>query len=306
MHAADALKHIGKPAVPALMNALDHDWISSRYLSVQALGEIGADAREAVPALVKALGDDDEGVRADAASALRKTKAGKEVIPALLNALRDDDERVRRYVTIALECIGPGEQEVITALIGALGDGAWPVRGVAAQQLGEIGPGAKRALPSLLRALRDGVERVRTLSAQALERIAPDGKEAVAALVKALEEEDEHSYDAAARALGNIAPDSKEALLALKGAFGSIKKLETSATVSSHGIAVLEELISVVDKLVVAEHVNEYIQRAVRDIIDAGERGSDTLAALILELLYCRSAHLNLSLIHISEPTRPY
>ena len=72
--AAEALGKIGpqtKEVVPALIQALKDDF-GPRSSAATALGEIGPDAKEAVPALAEALKDENYYVRENAAEALEK------------------------------------------------------------------------------------------------------------------------------------------------------------------------------------------------------------------------------------------
>jgi len=73
--AASALGNIGpdaREAVPALVTALNDSKRDVRYEAAWALGNIGPDARDAVPALVTALNDPDAAIRRNAAEALSK------------------------------------------------------------------------------------------------------------------------------------------------------------------------------------------------------------------------------------------
>jgi HEAT repeat protein len=63
-----------------------------------ALGNIGGNAKEAVPALAAALKDQDSFVRCFAAEALGRIRENaKEAVPELAAALKDQDSFVRRY-----------------------------------------------------------------------------------------------------------------------------------------------------------------------------------------------------------------
>ena len=72
---AEALGRIGpdaKEAVPALIAALkDENWRCPLLVSALALGMIGPEAKEAVPALTAALEDKDERVRLASAQAIQ-------------------------------------------------------------------------------------------------------------------------------------------------------------------------------------------------------------------------------------------
>ena len=80
-----------------------------------ALGEIGPDAKIAVPILIKALDDEYEGVRRFAALALGKIgPEAEQAVPALIISLRDDrDKDVRSSAAKALGQIeSPPNSEV--------------------------------------------------------------------------------------------------------------------------------------------------------------------------------------------------
>lgn len=77
----DALRKIGKPAVSAVAEALTDKNRSVRERAAVLLGDIGADAEEARPALTRAAKDPDPGVSKAAQAALKKIRlasVGKE------------------------------------------------------------------------------------------------------------------------------------------------------------------------------------------------------------------------------------
>ena len=67
------------------------------------MGRIGEPAKDAVPALIQALGDEYSGVRRDAAEALRRI--GGPAVSALKQALEDENSEVREGATKALAYI---------------------------------------------------------------------------------------------------------------------------------------------------------------------------------------------------------
>ena len=70
--------------MPALIDALKSEHAGLRYYAAGALGQIGSNAKAAVPALTDALEDDDKSwdVRKAAAKALRKiSKSPKHRVP---------------------------------------------------------------------------------------------------------------------------------------------------------------------------------------------------------------------------------
>ncbi|MEG4503476.1 HEAT repeat domain-containing protein [Microcoleus sp. F6_B4] len=113
--AAEALGNLGpevKDAVPALTAALqDQSW-RVRYNAAEALGKIGQEAKTAIPALVALLKDSDEKVHRITAEALGEI--GAEAISALIQAF--EERALRRDVVYALGRIKLTNQEVIDVL----------------------------------------------------------------------------------------------------------------------------------------------------------------------------------------------
>lgn len=72
----EALKRIGKPAVPALIDAVQNGKSNAiRTGAIATLGEIGPDAKDAIPALTKASQEEDRGISQPAKDALKKITA---------------------------------------------------------------------------------------------------------------------------------------------------------------------------------------------------------------------------------------
>src|SRR5947209_8935268 len=116
--------------------------------SARALGKIGAEATEAVPALMEALKVED--VRDARANALVEIgPEAKEVVPSL----KDNDVHVRRLSASALGGISAGTKDAVPALIEALKDNDAHVRRLSANALRWIGTEAKDAVPALIAAL---------------------------------------------------------------------------------------------------------------------------------------------------------
>ena len=70
--AADALEQLGKPAIPALIDALQRPDVRIRRGAAQILGKLGAITPDVVPALTQALRDGDDLVRNNAEKALER------------------------------------------------------------------------------------------------------------------------------------------------------------------------------------------------------------------------------------------
>jgi HEAT repeat protein len=155
--------------VEGLVGMLAHEDPAFRWRAAVALGELGAEAKGAVPALLDGLDDEDETVRRGAARALGKIGADVAAVPALAAALGDrTDELVRQYAAEALGRMGAEAKAAIPALIGALKDASHGVSDQAAEALLKIG---LAAVPALVEAVKDEDERVRWKAADALTRI---------------------------------------------------------------------------------------------------------------------------------------
>jgi len=141
-YAASALVDFGEAVGPAVMRALEASacGASAKVGLARVLVEIGADPRAAVPALV--------------------------------DALRDWQQGVRQAVYELLGEIGPDAQEAVPALIETLSRGDIEDHMAAAETLGRIGPNAREAVPALIAALGDG-RRVRRCALRALKKIEP-------------------------------------------------------------------------------------------------------------------------------------
>ena len=176
-----------------------------RYVAASALGTMGPDAKEAVPALITVFRrDTDANVRYLAAAALGFIGPGaKEAVPALITALamdKDPDQDLRGEAAIALGGIGPGAKEALPALITALAKDTKPnVRGAAAIALGQVSAGTKEAAPALITAFaKDTDPGVRHDAAMGLGEIGLVAKEAIPALTTALAKDPEPKIRGAA------------------------------------------------------------------------------------------------------------
>jgi HEAT repeat protein len=205
-----------KAAVPELIAALRGIGKTSRTTSTVALASYASEAlgrmgEPAVPALTKALRDEDAEIRKNAAWALfRMGPKAKGAVPALIAKSKDAQVDVRRFAIGALAKIGPAAREAVPALIERLKDEHGGVRRNAGWALGHIGAPAKDAVPTLIVTLNDKDKAARDSAVWALGRIGPPAKAAVPALIEALKIE-RHS-ELAAEALGRIGANAKAAV----------------------------------------------------------------------------------------------
>jgi HEAT repeat protein len=218
----------------------------ARGKAAAALGNLGPHAVAAVPALVKALQDDDATVYSKAIFAL--ARAGKPAVPALIEALKSENSQVREGAAEVLGEIGKDAKTAVPQLKDLLKDNAPHVRVQAAmalyraeyrpaamiallagaakqndtgrlgaiRSLGKIGPAAKRAVPVLAEALKNKSISVRDFAARALEHIGPGAEKAVPALTVALKDPEALVRMTSVWALDAIGPGAKAAVPALK------------------------------------------------------------------------------------------
>jgi hypothetical protein len=124
---------------------------------VRAIGAVGG--ADAVPHLRAALTDDEDMVRRDAASALGEIGTpAADAVPDLVRLVGEDtDDGVRRAAAEALGRLGatPQAAEAVAGLVAMLWSDNGEARANAAQALGALGAVARPAVPELVRALRD-------------------------------------------------------------------------------------------------------------------------------------------------------
>jgi HEAT repeat protein len=189
---------------------------TERLNATRALGLLGPQAANAVPALIAALEDPGPGVSTAAAVALGQM--GPAAVQPLTAASAGADASVRGLILFALGQIGPEAapavpelarqletadalltplvmsalarigSAAVPALVERLAHAAPRTREVAAQGLGSIGPNAREAVTPLLEALRDAHPAVRSAAAQSLGKIQPTAPMVVQALVTVLED----------------------------------------------------------------------------------------------------------------------
>jgi hypothetical protein len=152
---ATALAQFGslaEPAVPQLVGTWNIGPPAVALPAIHALGRIGSSAAAAVPHLALALGatGGSSMMRSSVAAALgRIAQHPALAVPALMAATRDPDQGIRESAIRALAAFGPDAEPAVPALIAALAEGSEPGRILAAEALGRIGPGARSAVPFL-------------------------------------------------------------------------------------------------------------------------------------------------------------
>jgi HEAT repeat protein len=181
-----------------------------RRKAAWTLGQNAPGAAAAAPALVPALGDNDEDVRQAAADAL--ARLGPPAVPFLVDALKGTNAQARAHAASALATLGPAAEKAVPALVPLLKDPDAGLRSQAIQPLTKVG---KAAVPPLGDALQDADETTRGQLLQALGQV---GVEAVPVLVDGLKDPRADVRRGAAAALTAMNVDDKLVVLALAAA----------------------------------------------------------------------------------------
>jgi HEAT repeat protein len=224
-NAAQALGKIGDPkAIPILIAALKNEDDSVRFNAITAIETFGPKAKEAVPALIQTV-QNDEANGWGAAKALGTVDVEGISSPVLIDAIGDKNSTMRRFAAYGLQGIGrkavaaekalrdglrdsdPGvrvaaaaaywsitgkTEDAVRTLQSALQTADdWAAQMWAADALAEIGPAAKAAVPDLMTCLKSDTRYVVTSSAKALGKIGPDAAAAVPVLTAQLEKSDD-------------------------------------------------------------------------------------------------------------------
>jgi HEAT repeat protein len=184
MWAIVVLSRLGPDGSAALAAALGEKGCRQRDSVAYFLGDLGPHSKDLVPALRKALDDEDAGVRWAAADALLRIDpdtGARLAVPVLARLAADKDYESRKYVLESLIEIGPPARAAVPTLIEIL-KAKQKYRGLAARALGRIGPDARAAVPALVEALDSDKDGVGYAAAEALGRIGPDARSALPAL----------------------------------------------------------------------------------------------------------------------------
>ncbi|HEX5270862.1 MAG TPA: HEAT repeat domain-containing protein [Gemmataceae bacterium] len=199
--------------------ALDDPDPKVRRRAIFALGMLGSDAEDAIPALGAIMvNDDDSDLRVEASLALSKLgPATRSEVPSLARALGDENPLVRINAARTLFRLGPDARPAAPALIRAMK--AWQnepevkpfdvsVQQVAALALGRATAGSDEGVSALVEAL-EGARRtdMRRTVARSLGDVGACARPAEPQLRALLRDEDDDVRDAAATALKKIGAD---------------------------------------------------------------------------------------------------
>ncbi|WP_337176624.1 HEAT repeat domain-containing protein [Paludisphaera sp.] len=157
--ALDALGEIGPAAteaVPALIHQLSLVSETHAYQVVRVLAQIGPDAATAVEPLERISAHSSDGsLRLAAAEALWRITRGEEGVDALIKELQGDPRDTRRTTALAtLSQFGPEAAPAVPAIVELLRSDPSTL-GASAAVLRRIGPPADSALPVLIEFFKD-------------------------------------------------------------------------------------------------------------------------------------------------------
>jgi len=163
-----------RTAVPALLKLLQDNDAGLRKTTIAALGLIGPDARAAVPALARMFQESDDMTRLSIVSALIRIGDPDREAAGTLSKLAHE-LRGKRHVPAAMALwLVYGEPQPALDMLRTREDIVdWENFCIAADFLGTIGPEAKPAIPILVEAFNDKREMIRECAAKALQRIDP-------------------------------------------------------------------------------------------------------------------------------------
>jgi HEAT repeat protein len=209
-------QHGGRSA-SAWISALDSTDSKERRQAIFALGAIGDNASEAVPALAAILRDDPNAdLRVQAALALSKMERGsREAVPALAAALSDSEPFVRAYAATAMLQLGTAAQAATAELATAAEDESnqtnletfqFTIQETMIRALGKASAGRADAVATLTRLLQsEPTDGVRLATVRALGAVGPEARTTVPLLRGMLATSDSTIRHAIADSLEKIA-----------------------------------------------------------------------------------------------------
>lgn len=230
--AAEGASKFGQAAVKSLTEVLKSEKSTVRQQAAHALGEIGSDAKDAVPALKEALlsapKGDTPNLYADALG-----KIGKAAIPALNEALKSENAEVRGVAIHALAKVG---SEAVPHLVDALGSKKIDVRRLVPQVLGPMRIGDKMVVLGLAFALKDEDEQVRLGCLNALQWLGPTGKLAAPHLQNALSDINFNIRQQAFHVLQNMGENPRDGLMKALDSKDEKIRINTASLMITMGI----------------------------------------------------------------------
>lgn len=208
------------PPLEKLVEQLQSGDTPARRDASYHLLKLGPKAKDALPALIKALDDQDKQVWSNSVSSIAAIgPEATEAIPALIEDLDSRQGRGQRgfdrnqalfRTAYALTCIGPA---AIPPLIKSLNGEDSAQRAGAAKALGGMGPVAKEAIPALVSNLKHSDNDVQREVVDALALMGPEAKPPVVEALSAKESRERMASVMTLAAMGRTAQDAAPAML---------------------------------------------------------------------------------------------
>jgi HEAT repeat protein len=216
-HAASVLRDIGdgsKIAIPALQRALrDENFMVRMNVAgavLHLLPSFGADKDQFLSALLRALQDSHPSVRANVALCLKyfRDHAGTDA-PALVKALQDPDGGVRILAAGSLYEVDP-DAAARAEVVPLLVNNLTDARfgAAAARTLGKIAKEPGLVVPALTALLTSGTDYVRETAVVALGQFGTKAENALPELIRTLDDTNPRLRTAATNALKAIDPEA--------------------------------------------------------------------------------------------------
>jgi HEAT repeat protein len=205
-YTADALRSVGKDAVPILIESIEKANKEMKILLISAIGGIGINAKEAIPTIHEILKFEEKNKE----ERIKKLYSGSffdKISIAGSNLFHDpfsSKAMVRAEAARALGKIGANSEEALEALKEALIDPKSAVRREAALALGKLGSFASSAILPLIKALNDREPDVRWRASEALGLIGVKEPEVIAGLEGLVHDECDYVCESAIVALDNL------------------------------------------------------------------------------------------------------
>jgi hypothetical protein len=169
--------------IPPLVDLLKDDDPLVRRDAALALGRLGEEGAEALPALLTATKAEDEGGQGARKALQLIPKARRSLVPALLPFLNAPDATVRLKVVAILCDLDEADKECLAALLDLIKRRDSPVRREAARLLYRYGSAARDAVPALIEVVRNDPDAAaRNFAINTLGAIGPDAKAAIPVL----------------------------------------------------------------------------------------------------------------------------
>jgi len=211
-----------------LMRDLQSQSRDDQVKAAQALGEMGSDAKMAVPALVKVIRTGSPEARVVSSIALLKVDPTmRDMVPILLRALEKEgqeqgvaleqeiglqEDALRKWSTLMNSKVDP---KILPVLVQALRESDSDIRTLGVLVLGSLAREVPEALPYVLKATQDPDKQVRGAVLGALSRIGPGPKEVIPAILNGFKDSEPEVRAHAVIALGRLGASTKEVVPAL-------------------------------------------------------------------------------------------